>query len=130
MKLKPILCLTGGALATIAFGVLAFLFMTDKPGSDPMHKWWKVETEMGEIQKALNQYSLDHNQRYPDSLDALKENYFKSGVPKDPYSKRPYEYVTNGDRFVLICYGHDGLPGGEEARDGDIVYSEAGRLGQ
>ncbi|MCA8914777.1 MAG: type II secretion system protein GspG [Planctomycetes bacterium] len=128
MELKPILRFTGGALTIIALGALVLLFVIDKPDSDSLSRWRKAHTEMGEIQKALNQYSLDHNDRYPESLDALQEEYLKSGVPKNPFSKQPYGYLTNGERFVLICYGHDGLPGGEEDMDSDIVYTEAGYL--
>ena len=126
MKLKPILCFTGGVLGVIALGVLAFLFVLDKPGG-PMHRWQKAETEMGEIQKALNLYSLEHN-FYPATLEALKPKYFRNGVPLNPFSKEPYDYMTNGERFFLICYGHDNTRGGIEDRDSDIIFDEHGRL--
>jgi hypothetical protein len=113
-------------LALLAAGVT--FFVLDKPGSDgARHKWGKAEAEMGEIQKALNSHWLEAKE-YPDSLDTLTKEYFKNGVPKNPYTKEHYDFVSKGDRFFLVCYGRDEKPGGAEPPDADIVYSEQGRL--
>lgn len=126
MKLKPILCLTGGVLGAVVLGVLTFLFVFDNTGGHNT-KWSRTYTEMGEIQKALNQYALEHD-GYPESLEALREDYFPNSVPEDRFTKQPYHYVTNGQSFALISYGHNEAPGELESNDRDIVYTEHGCL--
>jgi len=106
-------------------GTMAFVFVLDKPDKA---KWTKAQTEMGEIQKALNQYSLDHDGDYPDSLDVLKESYFKSGLPKDPFTKDDYIYEKSDTGFILTCYGKDQAQGGQEVPDKDIMFNEAGPM--
>ena len=108
-------------------GTMAFVFVLDKPDKA---KWTKAQTEMGEIQKALNQYSLDHDGDYPDTLDALTDSYFRSGVPKDPFSKDDYAYEKLDDGFTLTCYGKDQAEGGAEVPDKDIVFNEAGPISE
>jgi general secretion pathway protein G len=106
-------------------GTMAFVFVLDKPDKA---KWTKAQTEMGEIQKALNQYALEHDNEYPDSLDVLTESYFKSGVPKDPFSKDDYGYAKTDGGFELICLGKDLADGGAEVPDKDIVFTESGMM--
>jgi general secretion pathway protein G len=104
-------------------GTMAFVFVLDKPDKA---KWTKAQTEMGEIQKALNQYQLDNDGEYPDALEALKEDYFKSGVPKDPFTKDDYVYEKLDSGFTLTCLGKDGQEGGTDVPEKDIIYNEAG----
>jgi hypothetical protein len=112
------------ALSLVAVGVRVFAF--DNRQGQPS-KWARAEVELGEIQKALNSHWLETKQ-YPDSLDMLTKKYFKNGVPKNPFTKEQYDYVTTGDRFFLVCYGRDEKAGGAAAPDADIVYSEQGCL--
>jgi hypothetical protein len=106
-------------------GGLAWFFLFGKTSGHT--RWSTAWYEMGEIRKALIERRLYDN-RYPESLDALKDGHFPNGVPKNPFTRKPYDYVTNGDRFFLVCYGHDNKAGGAEPPDTDIVYSELGRL--
>lgn len=106
------------------------VFVLDKPGSNGgLHRWEGAKVGMGEIQKALITHWLDKG-RYPESLDELVEESFPNGVPKNPYTKEPYDYFTTGERFVLICYGRDDQPGGEAPPDRDIVFIESGCLSE
>lgn len=104
-------------------GTMAFVFVLDKPDKA---KWTKAQTEMGEIQKALNQYALEHDSTYPDSLEALTESYFKSGLPKDPFSRDDYIYELTDSGFTLTCLGKDLAEGGAESPEKDIVFTESG----
>lgn len=104
-------------------GTMAFVFVLDKPDKA---KWTKAQTEMGEIQKALTQYALEHDSEYPDTLDVLKESYFQNGLPKDPFTKDDFDYETVDGGFRLVCLGKDQADGGAEVPDKDIVYTEFG----
>ena len=108
-------------------GTMAFVFVLDKPDKA---KWTKAQTEMGEIQKALNTYALEHDSEYPDSLEVLTETYFKSGLPKDPFTKDDYIYERTPTGFRLMSLGMDKAPGGGEIPDRDIVYEENGLVGE
>jgi hypothetical protein len=115
------------ALASILSLLLAgALLFTEKTCTHTRHD--DAYSEMGEITKALNQYSLQHDGQYPEALESLEDNHFPNGVPSDPFTKEPYVYVTDGRGFSLVCYGKDGKSGGRETIDQDIVYSEAGCL--
>ncbi|MCA8913313.1 MAG: type II secretion system protein GspG [Planctomycetes bacterium] len=104
-------------------GTMAFVFVLDKPDKA---KWTKAQTEMGEIQKALNTYALEHDNEYPDSLEVLTENAFKGGLPKDPFTKDDYQYEKGDGGFTLTCLGKDGAEGGAEVPDKDIIFTESG----
>lgn len=105
-------------------GTMAFVFVLDKPDKA---KWTKAQTEMMEIQKALNTYALEHDGELPDSLEPLREGAFKGSMPKDPFSKEDFVYEKRGSNsFTLTCLGKDRQEGGAEIPDKDIVVTEAG----
>lgn len=104
-------------------GTMAFVFVLDKPDKA---RWERARTEMAEIQKALNHYSLENGGEYPDTLEALTTSAFKGGVPKDPFSKDDFRYERTADGFILTCLGKDLAEGGTEIPNKDIVYTEAG----
>lgn len=108
-------------------GTMAFVFVLDKPDRA---KWTKAQTEMGEIQKALNTYALEHDGEYPADLSEIagEGKAFPQGVPKDPFSKEDYIYEPLDRGFELICLGKDGVEGGEEIPDKDIIFTESGQL--
>lgn len=71
------------------------------------------------IVNALETYRQKHGS-YPKSLDDLpaSQEDWGDSVLQDPW-KRPYYYVSHGDRFDLLCLGRDGELGGEGI-DADI----------
>ncbi|MCA8915233.1 MAG: type II secretion system protein GspG [Planctomycetes bacterium] len=105
------------------FGDCVFVFVLDKPDRS---KWTRAQTELGEIQKALNRYALDHDGAYPDSLRPIEQLYFKTGMPKDPFTKDVYLYERTETGFVLTCFGADMAEGGDERPMADIVFDETG----
>ncbi|MCB9931910.1 MAG: prepilin-type N-terminal cleavage/methylation domain-containing protein [Planctomycetes bacterium] len=108
-------------------GTMAFVFVLDKPDKA---KWTKAQTEMGEIQKALNTYALENDSTYPESLSEIEGEGkpFPNGTPKDPFSKDDYIYEVTDSGFTLTCLGKDLAEGGAEVPDKDIVFTEAGQM--
>jgi hypothetical protein len=89
---------------------------------------WKVaREEMGQILHALSHYRL-RNQEYPESLDAIAEQFPGDRVPHDPFTREPYLYERTERGFYLICYGANGTPDGDEPPNEPIAYSERGLL--
>lgn len=105
-------------------GTMAFVFVLDKPDKA---KWTKAQTEMGEIQKALNDYSLENDGNYPDSLEAIATK-FGGNMPKDPFTKEDFLYEPSGSDFTLKCLGKDQAEGGAEVPDKDIVFTKTGNV--
>ncbi len=94
-------------------------------------KWGKVRADLGSIAGALNQYAMNNGGECPNSLELLVQNddngkrYLNvTIVPKDPWSN---EYVYNPpegiNEFEVICYGKDGVPGGE-GDDRDLTHQD------
>ncbi len=94
-----------------------------------------ARTQIELFGQALDQFRLDVG-RYPTTQEGLRaltgnpgiENwegpYLKKAAPGDPWG-RPYLYQCPGNHgeYDLICYGRDGVPGGE-AEDRDIFSWE------
>lgn len=115
-------------LVVLIFGVGGDFFFA--LASDPNKaKWTKAQTELGEIAKALELYAKQ-NGEYPKELVNLEQEYFKSGVPKDPFTKDDYIYERTPTGFRLMSLGMDKAPGGGEIPDRDIVYEENGLVGE
>jgi general secretion pathway protein G len=86
-----------------------------------------AQTQISNFESALDSYRLDVGE-YPKTLEGLVENdsgrdswagpYIRGDLPKDPWG---YDYFYQpGDKdFVLMSYGKDGTPGGQED-DADI----------
>jgi general secretion pathway protein G len=84
-------------------------------------------SQISNLESALDSYRLDVG-RYPESLEGLVENdtgrdawdgpYLRGALPKDPWDN-DYFYQPGDRDFVLMSYGRDGAPGGED-EDADI----------
>lgn len=116
----------------VILGIIAtmgFVFLMDKPDDA---KWDTAHSTMAEIQKALNMYKLNEGTGdYPDSLDSLNsQKYFPNGVPKDPFTKADFQYERTETGFRLLCLGKDQAEGGEAKPNKDIIFNEAGLVGE
>lgn len=88
-----------------------------------------VEANISAIAGALDNYAVENMGKYPESLEALvtpDENghtYLnRETVPVDPWGNPfVYEPPASGRKLNIICYGKDGIPGGE-ADDADISW--------
>ena len=93
----------------------------------------KIKTaraQMQMLETALATYWLDMGE-YPPELSDLFTSalpgwdgpYLPKAVPNDPWSN-PYSYQSpgpDGEPFVLMSFGKDGRPGGEDDA-GDIIH--------
>ncbi len=84
-----------------------------------------VKTDITTIAQGVNEYYLNNNGRFPDSLESLviedangDKILDRDTVPKDPWGNE-YVYELNGNSFTVSSYGADGQPGGE-GKDRDI----------
>ncbi|MCZ6598321.1 MAG: type II secretion system major pseudopilin GspG [Planctomycetota bacterium] len=82
----------------------------------------KAKGDIAVIEGALNDYAIENNGMWPESLQELvtpDENGFTflkgTSIPLDPWrNEYAYEPPTPGQTVPTItCYGADGVPGGE-----------------
>ena len=57
---------------------------------------------------AIRLYQLDHNGRYPATLDELAPKYLPA-VPDDPFSGKPFRYEPAADPPFLLSVGKNGV---------------------
>lgn len=93
----------------------------------------KIKTasaQMQMLETSLATYWLDMGE-YPTKLDDLFSSslagwdgpYLPKAVPNDPWSN-PYSYQSpgpDGEPFILMSFGKDGRPGGEDDAE-DIIH--------
>jgi general secretion pathway protein G len=104
-------------------GTMAFVFVLDKPDKA---KWDTAKVQMASMVEALNQYAVDHDNSYPESLEGIAKQY-GGKLPKDPFTKDNFLYELAGDDgFFLRCLGKDRQDGGAEVPDKDIVFNKYG----
>ncbi|MGL4854382.1 MAG: type II secretion system major pseudopilin GspG [Lentisphaeria bacterium] len=103
--------------------LLAGLAVPQVAGKLDENRWKTAGVMTKNLRTAVEGYYMDKNQ-YPTKLeDLLQKNSFGNSyypeefIPKDPWN-REYAYQTPGSgdrRFDIICYGADGVSGGEGA---------------
>ena len=103
-----------GLLATLVVpNVMKKLFTANKV---------KAKADIVGIEKAVNDYAIDNNGRFPDSIEALvvpgddgQAYLSQETIPKDPWGNEYfYEPPPSGTtKFRVVSYGKDGQPGGE-----------------
>ena len=109
-----------GLLATLVVpNVVRKLFVANKT---------KAKADITAIARAIDDYAVENNGRYPESLEVLvtpDANGFtflnKETVPVDPWGHEFVYEPGGGSKFNVISYGKDGQPGGE-GDDADITY--------
>ncbi|MFT4647492.1 MAG: general secretion pathway protein G [Glaciecola sp.] len=115
----------------LIIGLLSTLVVPKVMDSFGDAKWGKVRADLSTLGGVLQTFATKNGGNFPDSLERLVENdgngkrYLTSTVvPKDPWDN---EYVYNPPEgvteFELICYGKDGVPGGE-SDDRDLSYQD------
>jgi general secretion pathway protein G len=77
-----------------------------------------AKAQIKSLKDAVIGYKIK-NRKLPDSLDQVAPFLDASKVPADPWGN-PFLYEKKGSsEFVIMSYGGDGAPGGEE-EDADI----------
>lgn len=85
----------------------------------------RARLDIKSIESALKLYYVKKG-NYPDTavgLKALVDTNNLDKIPTDPWDK-PYVYLLEGGKPVLISYGRDGSPGGD-GEDQDVSSKDA-----
>jgi general secretion pathway protein G len=85
----------------------------------------RARLDIRQIESALKLYYTKKGQ-YPDTgmgLRALVDTNNLDAIPLDPWD-RPYIYLNEGGKPVIISYGRDGSPGGD-GEDQDVSNKDA-----
>jgi len=107
----------------VIIGLLATLVVPNVVSKLARANTAKAEADITAIARAVEDYVIQNNGRYPDSLEALVqeddrgESYLKqTTVPKDPWGNEyGYEPPPSGSRkFRVYSLGKDGAPGGDK----------------
>ena len=141
MQIQPQRARTGFTLAElmvviVIIGLLATMVVPNVLSKLSRAYETKAKADIASIAKAVEDFVINNNGRYPDSIEQLVqedehgESYLRqSTVPKDPWGQLyMYEPPSSGTRkFRVVSYGKDGVPGGEgEDRDLDNIQIQNG----
>ncbi|HED65508.1 MAG TPA: type II secretion system protein GspG [Planctomycetes bacterium] len=106
----------------VIIGLLATLVVPNVVAKLAAASSKKAVADITTISGAIEEYTINNNGRYPDSLDVLiqeDERGYKilnrDTLPKDPWGNEYYYEppVGGGQNFIVGSYGKDGIPGGE-----------------
>lgn len=106
----------------VIIGLLATVVVPNVIGRLFQGQIGKAKADITQIESALQQYAVENNGRYPDTLEVLitpdkNGNTFldRDTIPKDPWGNE-YGYEPPGPgqpKPLVFSYGADGTPGGE-----------------
>ena len=121
----------------VIIGLLATLVVPNVVSKLAKANTAKASSDISAIARAVEDYVINNNGRYPDSLEALVqeddqgESYLnKTSVPKDPWGNEyGYEPPPSGSsKFRVYSLGKYGAPGGEkDDADIDNITIQEGR---
>ncbi|MET0152063.1 MAG: type II secretion system major pseudopilin GspG [Candidatus Binatia bacterium] len=120
-------------------GLLATIVSVNVIGQTDNARITKAKADLKQIEQGLHLYKLD-NGIYPTTDQGLAalvqkptsapqprkynaEGYIQK-IPEDPWGN-PYVYLSDGQSFVLRCFGGDGEQGGE-GKNADIDSRDLG----
>jgi general secretion pathway protein G len=120
-------------------GLLATIVSVNVIGQTDNARITKAKADLKQIEQGLHLYKLD-NGIYPTTDQGLAalvqkptsapqprkynaEGYIQK-IPEDPWGN-PYVYLSDGQSFVLRCFGGDGEQGGE-GKNTDIDSRDLG----
>lgn len=106
-------------LVTVIIGILAGMVVTTYGGRVHETQVRAAKGDIASYSNAVDLFALDHNDRYPQSLNDLvggERNYVRELRP-DPWGN-PYNYVPPTDPkkadYMIFSSGPDGTPGTED----------------
>jgi general secretion pathway protein G len=103
-------------LVTVIIGILAGAVAISVKGRVTDASTRRAKADIATLESAVDTFALEHQDRYPKSLDELVPKYVKR-APKDPWGN-PYYFKDPGQRmkgsFDLFSAGKDGKPGTED----------------
>jgi general secretion pathway protein G len=99
-------------LVTVIISILAGMVVLNFRGVAQDTRIRAAKGDIANYGTAVERYALDHNDKYPASLEDLaggKRKYVKE-LNKDPWGN-PYIYKLQGDDYQISSAGPDGTPG-------------------
>jgi general secretion pathway protein G len=110
-------------------GILATLVVTNVIPYLMKGRQTKVKADIGTIKAAITSYYAQNN-RLPDTIDQLtqpdpknfNETYIDEGQELvDPWGN-PYVFTREGgNKYTILSYGADGIPGGEPGSEDEDI---------
>ena len=88
-------------------------------------RWSRVQADLHTIDSAIEIYVVFNKGQHPETLEALilpdehgKKLLNRDVLPKDPWGNEyAYEPPIGTESYRVICYGADGVPGGDPNSD-------------
>jgi len=99
-------------LVTVIIGILAGMVTLTFAGRAEEARIKAAKGDIASYTTAIDLYALDHNDKYPASLQDLvggKRSYVRE-INKDPWGN-PYNYKVTGTSYTIFSAGPDGTPG-------------------
>ncbi len=106
-------------LVTIIIGILAGMVVMNYGGRVRETQIRAAKGDIATYSNAVDLYALDHNDKYPNSLEDLVsgERRYVRELRPDPWGN-PYVYKPPTDPlkadYVILSAGPDGVPGNED----------------
>ncbi len=100
-------------LVTVIIGILAGMVVINFSGRAHESRVRAAKGDIASYGTAIDLYALDHNDRFPDSLQDLvsgQRSYLSNGLNKDPWGN-DYVYNRSGSKYTVTSAGPDGQPG-------------------
>ena len=99
-------------LVTVIIGILAGMVTLTFAGRAEEARIKAAKGDIASYTTAIDLYALDHNDKYPASLQDLaggKRSYVRE-INKDPWGNQ-YNYKIAGSSYTVFSSGPDGTPG-------------------
>jgi general secretion pathway protein G len=112
-------------LVVVILGILAGAVVPVFQGRSEQARIGRAKTDIATYGTQVDLYALDHNDKYPDSLNDLvsgKKKYVQQ-VMKDPWNN-DYIYKNNGSSYEISSAGPDGSPGNADDVTTSSVHDE------
>jgi len=101
-------------LVTVIIGILASMVTLSFHGRTEEARITRAKADIRVYQDAVDLYALDHNDKFPKSLDQLVngDRKYVRKLERDPW-KNPYIYKLPGkhDAYDILSRGPDGIEG-------------------
>ena len=107
-------------LVTVIIGILAGMVTLSFAGRAEEARIRAAKGDIANYSTAIDLYALDHNDKYPTSLNDLasgKRRYVKE-LNKDPWGN-DYVYKASSGSYEIYCAGSDGQQGTAD----DVTFS-------
>jgi general secretion pathway protein G len=97
-------------LVTVIIGILAGTVVVSFAGRSEEARVQRTRADLVAYQNAVDLYAIDHNDKYPGSLNDLvsgKRRYVRK-LENDPWGN-PYRYELKGSTYQIYSAGPDGV---------------------